>query len=52
MLLRAESSFRARPEGERNADLLLVLSHALVDTTYRPEGDKWEPKLVPQLVLA
>lgn len=51
MLLRAESSFRARPEGERNADLLLVLSHALVDTTYRPEGDGWEPKLVPQLVL-
>lgn len=51
MLLRAESTFRARPQGERNADLLLVLNHALVDTTYRPVGNGWEPKLVPQLAL-
>lgn len=51
MVLRAENTFRARPEGERNADLLLVLSHVLVDTTYRPEGDGWEPRLVPQVAL-
>lgn len=52
ILLRAESTFMARPEGERNADLLLVVRKALVDTTYRPEGPSWVPKLVPQVEVA
>lgn len=49
MLLRAESTFMARPDGERNADLLLVMDHAVVDTTYRPEGQGWESRLVLQI---
>lgn len=50
--LRSESAFMRRPEGERNADLLTVIDHVLVDTTYRPDsGDNWQTKLVQQLAL-
>lgn len=51
MLLRAESSFMQREEGERNADLMLVLEKATVDTTFKPEGTGWEAQLVQQIAL-
>lgn len=51
ILLRGESTFMARPHGERNADLLLVVDHFKVDTTYKPLGMSWEPKLVSEVVL-
>jgi len=51
MLLRAENTFMDRAEGERNADLLAVMDHCLVDTTYKPEGSGWECRIVQQIVL-
>jgi hypothetical protein len=51
MLLRAHNTFMARPEGERNADLMAVLDHCLIDSTYKPEGDDWKSRLVQQIAL-
>ena len=51
ILLRGEATFMARPAGERNADLLLVADHFVVDTTYKPIGLGWEPKLVTSVAL-
>lgn len=51
MVLRAENTFMDRPEGERNADLLAVIDHCLIDTTYKPEGTGWESRLVQQIAL-
>jgi DNA invertase Pin-like site-specific DNA recombinase len=51
MLLRAGNRFMDRPEGERNADLLTVMDHCLIDTTYQPEGQDWERRIVQQIVL-
>lgn len=51
MLLRSENRFMERPDGERNADLMLVVEKAIVDSTYKPLGKGWESKLVPQVVL-
>jgi DNA invertase Pin-like site-specific DNA recombinase len=51
MVLRAENTFMNRPDGERNADLLAVIDHCLIDTTYKPEGAGWESQLVRQILL-
>lgn len=51
MLLRAENTFMARPDGERNAYLLAVVDHCLIDTTYKPEGEGWECRTVQQIAL-
>lgn len=51
MLLRAENTFLAMAEGERNAALMAVMDHCLIDSTYQPEGSGWEPKLVHQIAL-
>lgn len=51
-MLQSEATFMRRPEGERNADLLSVIDHVLVDTTYRPDsGEQWQTRLVKQVVL-
>jgi DNA invertase Pin-like site-specific DNA recombinase len=50
MLMRADNRFKERPEGERNALLLSVVDHAVVDTTFKPVG-ALGGRLVPKVVL-
>ena len=51
VMLCGANTFMARPDGERNADLMAVIDHCLIDTSYRPEGHGWESLLVHQIAF-
>lgn len=50
-LLRSTNRFLERPDGERNADLLAVIDHCLIDSTYKPEGDDWKRRTVQHIAF-
>lgn len=50
-LMSSVNRFMQRPEGERNADLLSLIESVKVDSTYKPVGGGWQPKLVREVLL-